>query len=131
MKNGAIFISVILNQVLGFFWYSDFLFSEIWLKGIGKTADQLDQSNPVPFVFAIVGAFVLGYGMNWVFKHFHVKTHLEGIKVSTILWLCFCAFSLAIHYKFIGYSVSLIALESAKELASFYVVSLMLTTKYV
>ena len=38
----AIVVAVILHQVIGFLWYSDFLFVSQWMAGLGKKPSDFD-----------------------------------------------------------------------------------------
>ena len=58
----AIWAMVVLQQVLGFVWYSPPLFLNLWLEGIGKKQSGLNQSDPVPFIAAVVAGDWRGYG---------------------------------------------------------------------
>jgi len=54
----AILVAVILHQVIGFLWYSNFLFVHQWMAGLGKKASDFDMTNPTPFIADIVGWFL-------------------------------------------------------------------------
>lgn len=62
----AIVLAVIANMVIGALWYSPVLFANIWMKSLGKTAEELHKSNAN-----------IGYGL----------TTLAGIVTAIILSL--------------------------------------------
>ena len=41
----AIVLAVIANMIIGALWYSPVLFANIWMKSLGKTAEELHTSN--------------------------------------------------------------------------------------
>ncbi len=62
----AIVLAVIANMIIGALWYSPVLFANIWMKSLGKTAEELHKSNAN-----------IGYGL----------TTLAGILTAIILSL--------------------------------------------
>ena len=41
----AIILAVIANMIIGALWYSPVLFAKVWMKSLGKTAEELHTSN--------------------------------------------------------------------------------------
>jgi hypothetical protein len=62
----AIILAVLANMIIGALWYSPVLFANVWMKSLGKTAEELHTSNPN-----------IGYGL----------TTLAGIATAIILSL--------------------------------------------
>jgi len=62
----AIVLAVFANMIIGALWYSPVLFANIWMKSLGKTAEELHKSNAN-----------IGYGL----------TTLAGIVTAIILSL--------------------------------------------
>jgi len=83
----AIWAMVALQQVLGFVWYSPPLFLNLWLEGIGKKQSDLNQSDPVPFIAAIVGAIAFCYILAWVNDKAKAETTRDGALVGGLMWL--------------------------------------------
>src|SRR5438874_532663 len=63
----AVVVAVILHQVLGFLWYG-VLFFNPWLAGLSKSASEINQSDPVPYVLDIIGWFLASYAMAWLIR---------------------------------------------------------------
>ena len=112
----AVWAMVVLQQVLGFVWYSPPLFLNLWLEGIGKKQSDLNQSDPVPFIAAILGAIAFCYILAWVNDKARASSAKDGALVGGLMWLGFLAPALAIHYKFIGLSWLAIGVDAGKEL---------------
>lgn len=42
----AIVLAVIANMIIGALWYSPILFSNIWMKSLGKSMEEIHEGNP-------------------------------------------------------------------------------------
>lgn len=43
----AVILAVLANMIIGALWYSPLLFAKVWMKSLGKTMEELQQSgNP-------------------------------------------------------------------------------------
>ncbi|MFJ7932812.1 DUF1761 domain-containing protein [Sporosarcina sp. NPDC096371] len=62
----AIVLAVLANMIIGALWYSPILFANVWMKSLGKTAEELHASNAN-----------IGYGL----------TTLAGVVTAIILSL--------------------------------------------
>ena len=55
----AIVVSAIVYWVIGAFWFSPPLFGKIWMKGIGKTQEQLKEGfSYLAFVWSFIWSFI-------------------------------------------------------------------------
>ena len=55
----AVVLGAVLSMLLGFLWYGP-LFGRLWLRSIGKKAEEL-QSSPWMYVLAFLGALVSAF----------------------------------------------------------------------
>ena len=55
----AVVLGAVFSMALGFLWYGP-LFGKVWLRSIGKKADDLSSSAGM-YVFAFLGALVSAY----------------------------------------------------------------------
>ena len=91
----AVIGSAVAAMVIGFLWYSPFLFGKPWMLAMGYDPDdkaritQMQKSaGPkyvVSFVASILSAFVLGK----LIFHLAISTALYGMKVGFAVWLAF------------------------------------------
>ena len=115
MNYMAIIAVVALRQVLGFLWYSPFLFLQAWKESVGL--DEGDFSlNATPFIADIFGSFFMAYVLSLMVEKFHCKTIEDGAKLGVMVWLGFIGPILASHYLFIGFEFDAIAIDAGKEL---------------
>lgn len=83
----ALFLVVILHQVLGFFWYGP-LFSKAWLKEMGKKMENFQTSNR-GFGLSVLSSALLGFMMANVIAWAGVSTVMGGVEVGFLVWLGF------------------------------------------
>jgi hypothetical protein len=102
----AVFAAAIANVAIGTAWYNaPFAFNRIWLKSIGKTAEQVAGEfsvlNPLgALVGSLVTAFVLAVLASWT----GAKTLLQGAFVGLLAAVGFAATTSGIKDLFEGRS---------------------------
>ena len=42
----AIVLAVVANMIIGALWYSPVLFANIWMKSLGKSMEEIHETNP-------------------------------------------------------------------------------------
>lgn len=97
----AVLVSAIAYMALGALWYSPALFGKAWLRGIGKTKEQVNASaSPLNYVWALIMSFVAAYGiariMNWAGR----GTISDGIVISLLVGVCFVLTTMSINDTF-------------------------------
>jgi hypothetical protein len=117
MNHLAVLVVVVLQQVLGFAWYSQARFSKPWYKGVKKQHDVADKKGKSPFIAAFVGALLQAYVLAWVIELSGARTLMHALQLGVLLWLGFAGQAIAVHQKFLGYPWSVIAIDAGKELA--------------
>jgi hypothetical protein len=91
----AVLVAAIATMVVGFLWYSPFLFARPWMLAMGYDPDnkaKLDEmrksagkSYALSFVASLVAAFVLGK----IIDVATVDSALYGMKIGFAVWLGF------------------------------------------
>jgi hypothetical protein len=95
----AVLVAALSSFVIGFLWYSPFLFGNVWLKEAGLSKDKVGQANMIKifglsFLLAIIICFNLaaflgqGAGLSW------------GITAGALAGIGWVAASLGILYLF-------------------------------
>jgi len=55
----SIIVAALAYMLLGALWYSPVLFGNAWMKGIGKTKEQVTaDASPVNYVWALILSFI-------------------------------------------------------------------------
>jgi surface polysaccharide O-acyltransferase-like enzyme len=91
----AVLVAAVATMVVGFLWYSPFLFARPWMLAMGYDPDnkaKLDEmrksagkSYALSFVASLVAAFVLGK----IIDVATVDSVLYGMKIGFAVWLGF------------------------------------------
>ena len=87
----------------------------------------MDPSYPVPFVFSIIGSFLITSAMASIFKALSIDTSRKGLCYGFLIWLSFFFFPYATHQQFIGFGFDLLLVDGGKELIAFLLTGLILT----
>lgn len=120
----AIFVAVVINQALGFIWYSQ-LFGHAWLESIGKSKADIHHT-PEQFVASIVGAFLMAIALSCLVRGLNRTTAFAGAKTGFMLWLGFVLPTVASHYMFLGHSWTTVAVDAGYQLVSLKIMGAML-----
>ncbi len=118
-RHTAIALNVVLQQALGFLWYSEMLFYAPWSAGWLKTSADLDTGRLAPFIFAILASVMLGYAISWLLILTRADNLLKALKVAGVAWLSFFALHLLTHYSFMNLPPLVMAIDAGRELLSF------------
>jgi mannose/fructose/N-acetylgalactosamine-specific phosphotransferase system component IID len=91
----AVLGSAAAAMVIGFLWYSPFLFAKPWMVAMGydpndkaRIAEMQKKAGPmygISFLASMLSAFVLGK----LIFHLAISTPLYGMKVGFAVWLAF------------------------------------------
>ena len=91
----AVLVAAVATMVVGFLWYSPFLFARPWMLAMGYDPDNkakleemrksAGKSYALSFVASLVAAFVLGK----IIDVATVDSALYGMKIGFAVWLGF------------------------------------------
>jgi hypothetical protein len=91
----AVLGSAVACMVIGFLWYSPFLFAKPWMIAMGydpadksRIAEMQKSAGPkygISFLTSLLSAFVLGK----IIYHLAISTSLYGMKVGFAVWAAF------------------------------------------
>lgn len=91
----AVLASAAATMVIGFLWYSPFLFAKPWMVAMGydpedkaRIAEMQKTAGPkygVSFLASILSAFILGK----IIFHLAISTALYGMKAGLAVWAAF------------------------------------------
>jgi len=84
----AILLAALAYTILGFIWYSPYLFGGAWQKltGIKKM-----KSTPATVLLAFLYALVMAYVLSSLIEYMGASTLVSGISVGLVAWLGFIA----------------------------------------
>lgn len=115
----AVWILVLAHQALGCLWYARFLFGDIWLVYLGRSVDEVNPWNPVPFVWAIIAAIAFNYTLAWLFRRLNIVTAVDGLKVSAVVWFAFLFPAYVTHGVLAGVPYGVLWIDMGKELVAY------------
>ncbi len=98
----AIWIMIGLHQLLGFIWYSPVLFLNAWLSGQGKTVEQTDMKDPMPFVWDVATTIIAAYSLSWLTMKLGADNFIKGMGVGLVIFFGITLHAIVPHYKFLG-----------------------------
>lgn len=124
----AVWTAIVLQQVLGFVWYSDALFLRPWLLGLGKSFDELQAANSLPYISTFLAATFLSYLMSWLFQIAVIEDWKDGLFTGMLFGVGFLAPTLISHYMFMKLPSSVIMIDASKEIIGAGIAGIILAT---
>lgn len=112
VSSGGIAVIVLIQQLVGFVWYSPFVFGNIWLSHVGKTVAELKHSGAAPYLISALGAIVLCFILSKLIYATESRTASDGLKLGLYCWLGFVLPTIAVHYSFAGRPIELMLIDS-------------------
>jgi hypothetical protein len=104
----SVLVAAAAYMVLGAIWYSSILFGKVWMKGIGKTKEQLNSEfSPLNYVWAIITSILAAYGVARIMSWAGGDSVVDGIKVGLVTGICFVFASMGVNDFFEGRPKSL------------------------
>jgi fluoride ion exporter CrcB/FEX len=129
----AILVAAISTMVVGFLWYSRFLFAIPWMREMGydpndkaKVQEMQKSAGPAylgSFIASLVSAFVLALFFHWL----RVQDLEFGLLVSSHVWLGFVATVQLTSSLFSKQSMKLFAINTGYQLACYLAMGAILT----
>lgn len=86
----AVVVAALAYMALGALWYSSALFGAAWMKGIGKTKEQVTADfSPVNLVLAFIGSFLVAYGVARITVWSGRFGLVDVVITSLVIGICF------------------------------------------
>lgn len=85
----AVWILVVFNLLLGFIWYSPYVFGNEWMRLLGKDMMFFNNAGMTPFIVAIITSIGTIYTIAWVFKKLQVDGFFTGVVYGLVFWFGF------------------------------------------
>jgi hypothetical protein len=115
----AILVAVVANMVIGAVWYG--ALAKPWLEGIGKTREDIQGNQTVPYVIAIVNSLVMALVLARVISWAAIDDLAGGLLAGLLMWVGFTGFTFASNHAFEGRSITLWAINSGTYLVGLLV----------
>jgi hypothetical protein len=83
----AIIVAAISNLVLGFLFYSQWLFGNAWAKALGMTQEELKSPPVYVIAIGLISVFIEAYVIAWCIKAMNIDSVAGALNVGFMLWL--------------------------------------------
>lgn len=115
----AVWVSIILSQVLGFVTYT-YLLAKPWIegqplrwpKGMDEDMSNMEGSEMMmPFVWDVLGSILLCYFISWLVIRLNIASAGKGFELG--IWIVLGVLVKAIlgHYGFLDMSMPVMAID--------------------
>ena len=123
----AVGVSAMVGFVLGFLWFS-VLFSQLYLDGLGKTAEQLAMgpSTLHASLLQLAGNLAMAYALAWLIAHTGQKTSVGGMRIGALVWCGFIAAVIGPMYAFQAFSFQFFAITAGYPLVALLIMGAIL-----
>ena len=122
----GVVVCVVVALIVGFVWYSKFLFLNPWLAGIGKGPEFVQRPNPVNYAIMIVTAFVTALFLDFLIRIMGASGATGGLLAGAIVWLGFVATTSASNAAFGARGWKVWGIEAGNHLVTLLLMGLVL-----
>ncbi|UCG62314.1 MAG: DUF1761 domain-containing protein [Candidatus Zixiibacteriota bacterium] len=86
----AVIVAAVAYLIIGSLWYSPLLFGSAWMKGIGKTKEQLaGGATLINYILALIFGFIASYGIARILLWRGGGGISDGIITGLLVSVCF------------------------------------------
>ena len=115
-------IGAILNMVIGFLWYSQWLFGPIWMKLSKHTSKEM-KGDWKTWVSGLIVSFVIVFFLALFEGYVGVTSVTDGMCVGFLAWLGFVATTQISSVIWCKKPFKLFLIDTGHKLLSFLVIS--------
>ena len=129
----AIFVAAISTMLVGFLWYSPFLFAKPWMREMGydpndkASADKMRKSAGPAYTASLIASLVSAFVLAIFFHEMHVQDLEYGLLVGSHVWLGFVATVQLTSVLFMKQSMKLFTINTGYQLVCYLIMSAILT----
>ncbi len=115
----AVWLLVVMYQVIGAGWYGTF--AQQWMALTGLKESDFADPDPTPYIIAIVTAIIVNYGLAVLFIKLQVQLLVQGLKTAAFIWFAFQFADVATTNAFSLKSFELTLVDTGKTFVCFVV----------
>lgn len=119
----VVLIAAILNKVISFFWYSEWLFGPAWKKLCQMKEKDMKAKRWQPLFYSFIVSLVIAYFLSFFEGHLGITNVSDGMFVGFLFWLGFVATTQISPVIWCKKPFKLFAIDSGCKLLSFLVMS--------
>ena len=117
----VIFIAAVLNMVIGYFWYSKWLFAKAW-HHLSHNHDK-KKEDKTTLLYGFINSLVIAFFLAFFEGYLGVTTVTDGMFVGFCFWLGFIATTQISSVIWGNGSFPLFCVDTGCKLLSFLVMS--------
>lgn len=114
-------VAAVLNMIIGFFWYSKWLFGSSWMK-LCKIKEE-DCKCKMSLLYGFIVSLVIAYFLAFFEGYLGVTTVTDGMVIGLCIWLGFVATTQISSVIWGKEPLQLFAIHAGCKLLSFLVMS--------
>lgn len=85
----AVLVAGVAYWVLGAIWYARPVFGNIWLKGTGKSVEQIKAEYSVKkVIWALLASLLQAYGVARMMSYTMAGSLVDGLLIGALLSIC-------------------------------------------
>lgn len=99
----GVILVVIVSMVLGFLWYSKYLFGKQWMALVGMPQEmtpEMKKNMGSIYMRMTLSSFVQAYALAFFIKNMFISNVIWAVVIGFIAWLGFIATTSASEYLF-------------------------------
>jgi hypothetical protein len=124
----AVWILVIVHQLIGWGWYT--AFGDWWLNLHAKTMTDIERTHNVgAYVLAVVAAIIVNYTLAWLISRLNATSAVAGLFIALVCWFSFLFVEYATISVFSAFETNpwpLILIDMGRPLLGFAISGLVL-----
>jgi hypothetical protein len=124
----AVWILVVVHQLVGWGWYT--VFGEEWLNLHARTMTDIDRThNLSAYLFAILTSIIINYALAWLILRLDASTAAAGLIIALVCWFAFLFLEHATIAVFSSFETNpwpLVAIDMGRPLVAWAISGLVL-----
>ncbi|CAM2065286.1 DUF1761 domain-containing protein [Sulfidibacter corallicola] len=89
INHAAVWVLVVVHQLVPPLWYSNLLFAKPWMKLQGLKAEDFSSTNPVIYLVPLGMAVLTCYATAWLFRELSIDSAAKGAMMGALFALAF------------------------------------------
>ena len=122
----AIFVTGIINMVLGYLYYLPSLFGTKWANFVGMDPEKTGKFPWYEIVIGVGLTFIQAFAVAWLIKQTNTATIAASVKMAIIVWLGFVVVTSLSWFSF-GKNTEMFFINNLYYLISFTIMFIILT----
>jgi hypothetical protein len=124
----AILGCVLSSMVIGYLWYSKWLFAKEWMRLVGLSEHQMKKDGVwVSYLITMAAALLEALVLSVVFSFVQVENVTESMKIGFLMWSGFIATTQLTNALFAQKPLKLFLIEAGYHLVAIMAMSVILT----